>query len=278
VKEKIRIKILGTAAAEGIPALFCNCKLCQHTHKTKGKNIRSRSSILIDKILKIDLPPDTFYHSIIHKIDTSNIKYIFITHSHFDHLSVKELIMIQQGFAKRTQIPPLQIYGNSDVIKIINQLKKQLNNPPIKLNTLTPFQKINIDNYTIIPVKAIHGEDKNPLNYIIIKNNKKILYACDTGIYTKTTWEKLKNLNIHFDLVISECTYGPLKSEWKSHLGLPDVIEFRKKMESIKLINESTKWILTHFSHNCQTDYYTMKKLAKPYNFTVAYDGIKIKL
>ena len=50
----MKLIFLGTAAAEGVPALFCNCKTCEKTRKLKGKNIRKWSSILINDNLIID--------------------------------------------------------------------------------------------------------------------------------------------------------------------------------------------------------------------------------
>ena len=32
----MKIQYLGTAAAEGLPALFCGCEICQNARKTKG--------------------------------------------------------------------------------------------------------------------------------------------------------------------------------------------------------------------------------------------------
>jgi len=34
----MKVKILGTAAAEGWPALFCRCPACQRARKLGGKN------------------------------------------------------------------------------------------------------------------------------------------------------------------------------------------------------------------------------------------------
>ena len=36
----MKLKYLGTAAAEGIPALFCRCEMCAYARKAGGKEIR----------------------------------------------------------------------------------------------------------------------------------------------------------------------------------------------------------------------------------------------
>lgn len=44
----MKIAYLGTGAAEGIPAIFCSCPYCSGVRLRGGKEIRSRSQILID--------------------------------------------------------------------------------------------------------------------------------------------------------------------------------------------------------------------------------------
>lgn len=50
----MKIKYLGTAAAEGVPGLFCNCPVCMHARLHKGRNIRTRSQAIVDDTLLID--------------------------------------------------------------------------------------------------------------------------------------------------------------------------------------------------------------------------------
>ena len=87
----MKIKYLGTGAAEGIPALFCHCDICNYARKMKGKNIRTRAQLLIDNELLIDFGPDTLMHSIQYDIELANILYCLITHTHDDHLYVDDL-------------------------------------------------------------------------------------------------------------------------------------------------------------------------------------------
>ena len=49
---------LGTGAAEGIPALFCNCAYCRSV-KRRGE-FRSRAQVLIDGELSVDWGSPTF--------------------------------------------------------------------------------------------------------------------------------------------------------------------------------------------------------------------------
>ena len=58
----MKITFLGTAAAEGFPALFCNCEYCREARRLGGKNIRTRSQCLINENMLVDFPPDTYLH------------------------------------------------------------------------------------------------------------------------------------------------------------------------------------------------------------------------
>ena len=44
----MKLQYLGTAAAEGIPAVFCECENCIKSKENGGRNIRTRSQALID--------------------------------------------------------------------------------------------------------------------------------------------------------------------------------------------------------------------------------------
>ena len=56
----------GTAAAEGVPAVFCDCEHCRYARAAGGKEIRMRSGALIDGKLKIDFGPDAYATNQLH--------------------------------------------------------------------------------------------------------------------------------------------------------------------------------------------------------------------
>ena len=58
----MKLKYLGTAAYEGVPSLFCNCRVCRLSQKLGGRNIRSRSQALVNGELLLDFNADTVRH------------------------------------------------------------------------------------------------------------------------------------------------------------------------------------------------------------------------
>ena len=89
----MKIKYLGTAAAEGVPAIFCRCEVCRKSKAAGGRNIRTRSQSIIDDRLLLDFCPDTFIHTLRDNIDLISIKSCLITHAHEDHLYPQDIQM-----------------------------------------------------------------------------------------------------------------------------------------------------------------------------------------
>ena len=53
----MKLTYLGTAAAEGWPAAFCNCDGCRAARRLGGRNIRTRSQALVDDALLLERTP-----------------------------------------------------------------------------------------------------------------------------------------------------------------------------------------------------------------------------
>ena len=271
---------LGTAAAEGWPAVFCDCDACMKAKELGGKNIRTRSQTLIDTTLLVDLSPDTYFHCIRDNLQLSDIITLLVTHSHQDHFYPEELIMRGKPYAHNATKPLLTIYGNDKVYARFLEAMKL--NDSSNLNSRIRFQIVKEfvpfytqDGYKVIPVLAKHDRHERCLLYLIEKDGKRILYANDTGIFPPETWDFLKN--IHLDLVSFDCTDG-LDKDGLYHMGLPDVLECRDRLVSENCIDKATKIVLNHFSHNGRLLYEDLVSRTKDYGFTVAYDGMNLNI
>ena len=78
----MKILFLGTSAGWPLPRLGCKCELCS---SKDFKDTRTRTSILLNGTLLLDVGPDTYHHLV--NIDSKKIKYAAITHEHPDHTS-----------------------------------------------------------------------------------------------------------------------------------------------------------------------------------------------
>ena len=112
----MRIRYLGTAAAEGFPAVFCNCAACKMARELG--ELRTRSQALIDETLLVDLPPETYYHTVRFGIDLSAVSHLLVTHSHTDHFYAQELVNRGYKFAYGMRAKTLRIYGDETVREV----------------------------------------------------------------------------------------------------------------------------------------------------------------
>ena len=108
----MRILLLGTAAAEGYPGIFCECKNCLQA-RAAWRGIRLRSSALLnndpaDYRGRIYLPPLSVIASSLASLNT-----ILVTHFHEDHWLPANLLLRHKVGSAQQELPTLHIYGGS---------------------------------------------------------------------------------------------------------------------------------------------------------------------
>lgn len=109
----MQLTYYGTAAAEGVPAMFCSCAVCQKSLAAGGRNIRTRSQAMIDKKLLIDFGPDTYLHVLHGGLPLKEAEVLLITHNHSDHVYPADIEMRRIAFAHADTMPPLHIYATA---------------------------------------------------------------------------------------------------------------------------------------------------------------------
>ncbi len=275
----MKLKYLGTAAAEGAPAFFCNCDNCKRVALLGGKNIRTRSQAIIDGDLLIDYPSDTYWHFIDNNIDMLGIKNLLITHTHDDHIYAPDLQYTRTGFSK----PPVDwhgvtVWGSKDLIPLINSYVKN-SNGFFRYSEIVAFNTYTVGDYNVTPLKAYHGTE-NPFIYIVEKQGKSILYAHDTGEFPKETLEYLEKSNIKLNAVSLDCTFSNYEGfDTYGHQGIGVNKLTRKQLIEIGVADQNTKFILNHFSHNRKgVVYEDFLPIAQKAGFLVSYDGMEVEI
>ena len=280
----MQLQYLGTGAAEGWPGLFCNCEQCETARILGRRNIRTRSQAVLyadavgigshDDILLIDLPPDTYMHVLQHGLRLDWVKHLIVTHSHDDHFAPNELAYRGYIYANPTPDFTLHLYGNEKVrlrydeaIAYVDQGDSPLG---IEFHVVENFIPFKAGAYTVTPLPALHDRSERCLIYIIEHENKRILYGNDTGIFPDETFKFLAN--IPFDLISLDCTNG-ISPEGTNHMGLPDALEVKRRMDAMGCLKPTTKVVLHHFSHNGGPYHDAMVNEAADYGMEVSYDG-----
>lgn len=275
----MQLTYLGTAAAEGIPGAFCSCATCQEARRLGGRNIRTRSQALIDGQLLLDLGPDTYLHTLYGRLDLRKVHTCLITHTHSDHLYAEELYNRCPDFAHMEEEFPLTVYGSAETAA---QLQAQLggvllDSDRVLTQTVEPFVTFETHGYTVTPLPAQHGTAQ-PLVYIIQKDGKALLYAHDTSSFDEETWSWLESSGLHLDLVSMDCTSGIVHIEYRGHMNFERNAAFVERLRRAGVIDDRTRLIANHFSHNGCISYDDALDPAVNGGLEISYDGMTVEI
>ena len=275
----MEIQYLGTAAAEGLPALFCDCETCRRARDIGGKEVRTRTQSLVDGKILLDFPPDTYAHALRHSLRLGQIQHLLVTHSHMDHFFPVELIHRHEHFGHHAK-GMLHVYGNAAVEKafydavLIDRFQVHPLDDAVRFIRLDPFVDFMADGYHIIPIPADHDKRETCLIYLIEKDGKCLLYGHDTGMkLSAEAWECI--FRHKYDLISLDATMG-MKQIEGYHMGLLDDIAFAEMLEEHGCIHKDTVKLINHFSHNGEMTHQQLEAFAMEHGMVAAYDGMKV--
>ena len=287
----MKIQFLGTAAAEGVPAVFCRCKACEYARQAGGREIRTRSGALIDGKLKLDFGPDSYHHMLAYGLCFADVHSVLVTHSHSDHFSPLELEFRYPVYSDIGDgEPPMTIYGNEAVGELAKPFFRA-DRDRLAFCRMTPFEPVEIEGYRVTALEAVHCTDgkgdrypvefmgrtlhrsEDALFFLIEKDGDSILYAHDTCEFTERDMDFLAGKRL--GLVSLDCTGGVLHfdyTRWVGHMSADGCLRMREKLMQNGAADEKTVFVASHFSHNGVAPYGELCAVLP--GFLVAYDGM----
>lgn len=281
----MKFRYLGTAAAEGWPAVFCQCEFCKQAERLGGKDIRTRAQAIINDDLLLDLPPDTYMHKLRHGLDLTKIQYLLITHCHMDHFYPQELSVRGSGYSHNMASPDIHIYCAQETKDFFYRCSgwelDKASDDAMHWHILTPFEAVQAGPYRITPLPANHmSAGHQPFVYHIEDEaGTSVFYLHDSGYYAPEVWDYFKSLKKPADLISFDTTSGEIDTHCGGgHLGLPDVVRVRDEMKTIGMVDDHTHCVINHFSHNGHLLHHQLEAAANPLGFDVSYDGKLIEL
>lgn len=272
----MKLTFLGTAAAEGMPAVFCNCAYCNEARRLGGKNIRTRSQALINGDLLIDLPADTYGHFLQNGIRGDKIRDLLITHSHSDHFYPKELAMRKAPYAHNMEAPVLAVHCGQGTYDKLNEAFPEKWGFTAEL--MVPFAPTKVGAYTVTALPARHYPGDGALFYII-QGDKTVLYAHDTGYFYEEVFEYIHRSGIRFDLATFDCTNVDIPiSDEGNHMGIPNILRVAARLEEMGAVGANTVKIINHFSHNGNPLHHILEERVRGLGYLVSYDGMRVEI
>lgn len=273
----MKIRYLGTAAYEGVPALFCQCDVCRRSRLAGGRNLRTRQQALLNDDLLFDFNADTVCHMQRYGLDLGkNITECLITHSHCDHLYPDDAEIAAEPYSHGHS--PIHFYAARDGYEKLLPFTKEKGIHAGVTLVQTGKEFTTAGGYCVLPLPADHDPASSPVIYAVRKAGRRILYAHDTGMFPDETFAGLQTFG-RLDLISFDCTgcLG-LNGAWRQgHMSLETIIEVFARLCALGVADKSTVKVLSHFSHNGGQTYDEMLAAAEREGYVVAYDGLEIE-
>jgi phosphoribosyl 1,2-cyclic phosphate phosphodiesterase len=272
------VHLLGTAAAEGWPAAYCDCPVCELARKLGGPNIRMRTGALVDDDLKIDHSPDTVVHMQRARRSLAKVRTIIMTHEHPDHLFASELkrtVNLGQDVARQ---PPIAVYANEPVLAMVRKAFKHPLDFRLDLQpTLVPFTPVTLADgvTTVLPLPATHCEEA--VLFRVTRGGRSLFYGHDSGVYKTETLDAL-GAGGPLDIALLDCTHTTRTDvAFKHHLGISTLLNMVDELRRRGAVNDRTRVIATHFSpHSGATCHEELVRLLMPHGVETAFDGMRV--
>lgn len=269
--------ILGSAAAEGWPALFCACEACEKARRLGGKNIRRRTSYRLGDRVQVDWGPDTYSACLTFGLDTSTLTHLVVTHSHGDHFVPQELFYRRPGFSQVPAGQVLTVHGSAPVRDALLAASPEGLPYQVAFSLLDPFVEHTLDDgVSVTPIPAAHApQPGGAFNFIFTVGNRRLLIGNDTGWWEEPAWEFLAGQEL--DVIILDATYGPRRQR-QGHLGIHEVLEVREELRSLGALAPDGRCIANHFSHNGGLLHAQLEAFFEPHGIEVGYDGMVVEV
>ena len=221
----MKLTLLGTGAAAGLPLYGCDCTLCQQAHNQPAF-ARSPCSAL----LQLDDQQwliDAGQMNLTQRFAAGTLDSILLTHFHPDH--VQGLFHLRWGKAPTIPVycPPDQD-GCADLFKHPGMLA---------FTSLQPFMAFTLGPIKVTPLPLTHS--KPTFGYGFEYQQQRFAYLTDTKGLPADSLRYL--VAGEWDTVVVDCSHEP-GNPLTNHNNLDDVLNMAKQIKS-------RHWVLTHIGH-----------------------------
>jgi phosphoribosyl 1,2-cyclic phosphate phosphodiesterase len=253
----MRIRFLGTGAAEGIPAIGCKCDHCTRARQEGGRFVRQRTSVLFSLDgyeLLMDTPPDI--RGLLDANGVRQIDGIFLTHEHFDHAAgLEEFLYWSEN---------VDLFAEPRVYQRLIREDWGDRLPEIAFHiAFRPGAAIRFNDFFFTPFEVRHSVPC--FGAAFYEGRRRIVHAADSD-------SRLSNyarcLIDGADLLIVNTPFFEPRAD-QAHLSVQEAVALKDELGVKQLI-------LTHFNHyNRPHD--DLESYASQFEgVTVAFDGLTI--
>jgi phosphoribosyl 1,2-cyclic phosphate phosphodiesterase len=287
----MRLRFLGTAAAEGYPDAFCECVNCREARQRGGRSLRRRSSALIDDELLIDLGIDLMAAAQADGLSLARVRYCLQTHEHADHLDPM-LLWARSPACSVEGAPRLDYYATAGALAKAAEVlgvsaPARLLDPTVgdrynlTAHRVEPFESFDVGPYRVQSVRANHDPSHiDALLYVIERDGRCLFYATDTGELTEETWTALAawggdGRRIH--AVAMDHTWG-VRERVEGHMNWEQFTEQIARLRELDLLADGARFFAHHLAHHSNPAHEELVEFATARGYEVAYDGLVVEV
>lgn len=222
----MRLTLIGTGAAGGVPLYGCQCQLCKLAHQSPELR-RAPASALIEQD-GFTILIDAGLMNLAERFPAGTVDTILLTHFHPDH--VQGLFHIRWG--TDVTIPVVAPYDSNGCADLL------VHPGILRFTHINSFETCTVGPFTITTIPLTHS--RPTLGYLIKSDRATVAYLCDTGPLTEETISILKLATP--DCVVIDSTELPNQPA-KNHNSLTTALS------DISAI-ETKQAVLTHIGHD----------------------------
>jgi len=308
----MEVVFLGTGGAWGLPEINCDCLICREMLKRGEK--RERTSLLLsgDDTLLIDCGPDAA--SQLRRHPVKRIDGVLISHEHGDHfIGLDELFAYKRNVPRKDYFP-IPVYMTERSWEVIApRFAYLVAMEVIEVRTVEPGKWFRQGEYNIFPFQTLHGDfSKGAVGFVIqvrapSGEDVRILYTSDfidlpevstellrpDYLIMQSFWLNEPRVNRPHHMSFQRAMpfieqLSPKKGTYLVHIGDGDMVpgdpanENAKKCEPEDPLKPPSGGDPYPIPLNQEDWQKTIDQIMAdrnlPYNVTVAFDDLKIRI
>ena len=286
----MHLTFLGTGAATSAPLAFCRCLSCTAARRLGGKDIRRRSSLLVNDDLLIDPGPDAVQATLAFGKDLTAVKTILITHAHSDHFDPGHLATRMADYACEDPTP-IEVCCSEPGLRIISDYIDR-EERGLRLDTedglallrataraCAANETFPCGKYQVTALYSRHDPSKDARLYIVDDGSARVLYATDMPSPDEAFYRALAAAG-PVDCVIADHTYGPGMPDTvgSDHMTAHDVARLTAALRGRGLLRPNGQIWATHISHERTPVHRELEAFAQAHGYRVAWDGLELDI
>jgi adenosylcobinamide kinase/adenosylcobinamide-phosphate guanylyltransferase len=242
----MRVRLLGTGAADGWPNAWCSCASCTWARSTGA--VRSSTAALVDDEVLVDCGPDTLAAASRAGVSLAGVTTLLLTHAHADH--VQPLALLARSWARPTA--RLTVVGPPSALASVRDWIGP--HDDVRLVEAGDGDRIQVAHHEVRVHAAAHdvGADvlaRDAVLYAVTgQDGARLLHATDTGPLSEQVVADLSGAA--FDLVLLEETFGTRDDHGTGHHDLTTFPRELARLRSVGAVGERTDVVAVHLGHH----------------------------